>query len=44
MVNFTFTLKMMDMVMTTAAVQLYEAQSSSQIVTTNKPTSGFLQA
>jgi len=35
-------LRMMAVVVTTAAVQ--EVQSSSQIITTNKPTSSYLQA
>jgi len=35
---------MMEVVVTTGLLQLYVVQSSSQIITTNKPTSSFLQA
>jgi len=35
---------MMEMVVTTGLLELQVVQSSSQIITTNKPTSSFLQA
>jgi len=33
--------RMMDVVVTTGLLELYVVQSSSQIITTNKPTSSF---
>jgi len=35
---------MMDVVVATGQLELQVVQSSSQIITTNKPTSSFLQA
>jgi len=35
---------MMEVVVTTGLLELYVVQSSSQIITTNKPTSSFSQA
>jgi len=35
--------RMMEMVVTTGLLELQVMQSSSQIITTNKPTSNFLQ-
>jgi len=35
---------MMEVVVTTGLQELYVVQSSSQIITTNKPTYSFLQA